>query len=152
MSFSMETEKENELSFLSIKDILEQGKFTATIYRGPIFSRVRSIFESFLPSVYKLGMLYTLVYRCYRFCPDWAQFHTELNFLEGIFRKNVYLENFIDKCFIKILDNIHLVKENVPTVEIKRFLLVLPYLGTIPFQARTIRQQTLKSNFKIVAN
>ena len=36
MSFSVETEKE-KLSFLDIKDIREQGKFTTTIYRGAIF-------------------------------------------------------------------------------------------------------------------
>ena len=38
-------------------------------------------------------------------------------FLRRIFRKNVYPENFIDKCFKKFLDNIHLAKENVPKVE-----------------------------------
>ena len=36
MFFSVETEKE-KLSFLDIKDIREQGKFTTTIYRGAIF-------------------------------------------------------------------------------------------------------------------
>ena len=54
--------------------------------------------ENFLPSVYKFGMVYTLVYRCYRICSDWTQFHTEFTFLKGIFRKNVYLENFIYEC------------------------------------------------------
>ena len=32
MSFSMETEKENKLSFLDVEVIHEQGKFTTTIY------------------------------------------------------------------------------------------------------------------------
>ena len=62
MSFSMETEKENKLSFLDVEVIREQGKFTTTIYRKPTFSGVYSNFESFLPSVYKFGMVYTLVY------------------------------------------------------------------------------------------
>ena len=48
-----------------------------------------------------------------------------------MFQKNGYPKNFIDKCFKKFLNNIHLVKENVPTVEQKRLLLVLPYLGII---------------------
>ena len=34
-----------------------------------------------------------------------------------IFRKNAFPENFIDKSFKKFLNNIYLVKENVPTVE-----------------------------------
>ena len=56
-------------------------------------------------------MVYTLVYRCFRISSNWTQFHTELTFLKGIFRKNGYPENFIDKCFKKFLNNIHLVKE-----------------------------------------
>ena len=35
---------------------------------------------------------------------------------------NSYPENFIDNCFKKFLDNTHLVKEKVPTVERKRFI------------------------------
>ena len=120
MSFSMETEKENKLSFLDVKVISEQGKFTTTIYRKPTFSGVYSNFESFLPSVYKFGMVYTLVYRCFRICSNWTQFHTELIYLKGIFQKNSYPKNFIDKCFKMFLNNVHLVKENVSTVEKKR--------------------------------
>ena len=78
MSFSMETEKENKLSFLDVEVICEQGKFTTTVYRKPTFSGVFSNFESFLPSIYKFGMVYTLVYRCFRICSNWTQFHTEL--------------------------------------------------------------------------
>ena len=121
----------------------KQGKFT--IYRKSAFIGIYSNFESFLPSVYKFGMLYTLVYRCFRICSNWMQFHTELTFLKGIFQKNGYPENFIDKCFKKFLNNIHLVNKNVPTVEKKRLLLVLPYLGITSLQTRTKLQQTLKS-------
>ena len=118
-------------SFLDVEIIREQGKFTqftTTIYRKPTFSGVYSNFENFLPLVYKFGMVYTLVYRCFHICSNWTQFHTELTFLKVIFQKNGYPENFTDKCFKKFLNNIHLVKENVPTVEKKSLLLALPYL------------------------
>ena len=144
MSFSMETEKENKLSFLDVEIIREQDKLTATFYRKPTFSGVYSNFESFLPSVYKFGVTYALVYRCFHICSNRTQFHTELIFLKGIFRKNGYPKNFIDKCFIKFLNNVHPVKENVPTVEKQRLLLVLPYLGIISLQNRTKLQQALK--------
>ena len=106
----METERQNKFSFLDIEVIPEQGKFTTTIYRKPTFSGLYSNLEIFLPSVYKFGMVYTLVYRCFCIWSDWAKFHAELTFKKGIFRKNGYPENFIDKCFKKSLDNIHLVK------------------------------------------
>ena len=57
-------------------------------------------------------MVYTLVYRYF---PIWS--NTELTFLKEIFRKNGYPESFIDKCFKKFLNNIHLGTENVPTVK-----------------------------------
>ena len=78
MSFSVKTEKENKLSFLDVEVIREQGKFTTTVYRKPTFSGIYSNFESCLPSVYKFGMEYTLVYRCFRISSNWTQFHTEL--------------------------------------------------------------------------
>ena len=70
MSFSMKTEKESKLSFLDVEIIREQGTFTTTIYRKPTFSGANSNYESFLPSVYKFGMVYTLVYRCFRICAN----------------------------------------------------------------------------------
>ena len=70
MSFSMETEKENKLPLLDVEIIREQGKLTTSIYRNPTFRGVYSNFESFLPSVYKLGMVYTLVYRCFQMIPE----------------------------------------------------------------------------------
>ena len=89
-------------------------------------------------------MVYTLVHRCFCICSNWTQFHTELTFLKEIFQKNGYPTNFIDKCFKKFLNNIHLVKENVPTVGKRHLLIVLPYLGIISLQTRTKIQQALK--------
>ena len=70
MSFSMEAANQNKLSFLDAEIIREQGKFTTTVFLKPTFIGVYSDFESFLPSVYKFGMVYTLVYRCSRICSD----------------------------------------------------------------------------------
>ena len=138
----METEKENKWFFLDVEIIREQYKFTTTIYQKPNFSSVYRSFESFLPSLYKFGIVNTLVYRCFLICSNWTQFHTELIFLKGIFQKNGYPENFIDKFVKKFLNNIHLIKENIPTVEKKRLLLVLP--GIISLQTWTKLQQALK--------
>ena len=111
MSFSMETERKNKFFFLDIEVIRKQSIFSTTIYRKPTFSGVYSNFESFLLPVYKFGLVYTLVYGCFCICSDRKKFHAEFTFLKKIFRKNGYPENFIDKCFKRCLDNIHLVKE-----------------------------------------
>ena len=50
MSFSMETEKENKLSFLEIEIIREQGKFTTAVYRK--YTRTRQIYNRSLSKLY----------------------------------------------------------------------------------------------------
>ena len=132
------------LSFLDVEIKRKQGKFTTTIYQKPSFSGVYSNFESFLPSVYKFGVEYTVVYKRFRICSNWTQFYTELTSLKNIFQKNGYPQNFIGKCFKKFLNNIHLVKENVATVGKNRLFLVLPYLGIMSLQTRAKLQQPLK--------
>ena len=52
MSFSMEAERNNKISFLDVWLIHEQSKRTTTIYCKPILSSVYGNFESFLPSFY----------------------------------------------------------------------------------------------------
>ena len=93
MSFSMEAENQNKLSFLDAEIIREQGKFTTTVFLKPTFIGVYSDFESFLPSVYKFGMVYTLVYRCSRICSDWTIPYW-INFSERNISKK-WLENFM---------------------------------------------------------
>ena len=75
MSFSFEQEKNGKLSFLDVEVSREKGKFVTTVYRKPTFSGVYTHFESFLPTVYKFGMVYTLVYCCFKICSDWTKFH-----------------------------------------------------------------------------
>ena len=46
MSFSVERERKNKISFLDVEVIRNQDKFSATIYRKPTFSDVYSTYES----------------------------------------------------------------------------------------------------------
>ena len=75
MSFTTEREKQNRMSFLDIPIICEDKTFTTSVYRKPIFSGVYTHFDNFLPSTYKVGTVYTLVYRCFRICSSWSKLH-----------------------------------------------------------------------------
>ena len=67
MSFSFEQEINGKLSFLDVEVSRQQGKFVTTVYRKPIFSGVYTHFDSFLPTVYKVGVIYTLACRYLKF-------------------------------------------------------------------------------------
>ena len=68
MSFTIESEKQNRMSFLDAQIICEDKTFTTSVYHKPIFSEVSRHFDSFLPSTYKFGTVYTFAYRCFRIC------------------------------------------------------------------------------------
>ena len=86
-------------------------------------------------------MIQILVNRCFPMCSNWSMFHSKLILLREIFQKNGYPENFIDRCFKLFLNRIHILKEKVPTVEIKLFQLVISYLRIISLQTRTKLQK-----------
>ena len=142
MSFTIEREKQNRMSFLDIAIIRDYKTFTTSVYSKP--SGVYTHFDSFLSSTYKFGTVYTLAYRCFQICSSWTKLHNELVCLKETFLKNGYPEDFINKCFKKFMDNIHVVKETTLTVEKKPLVLVLPYLGSISLQTRTKLKKSLK--------
>ena len=57
MSFTIEPELNNKISFLDVNFVLEQGKFITSFYRKPTFSCVFTHFDSFLPGTYKISMI-----------------------------------------------------------------------------------------------
>ena len=80
MNFTFEQEKNGKLSFLDVDVSRDGNTFVTSVSRKPTFSGVYSHFDSFLPSTYKIGMIYTLVFRCFRICSDWNKFLKESYF------------------------------------------------------------------------
>ena len=62
MSFLFEQQINGNLSFLNVEVSQQRGKFVTTGYRKLTFSGVYTHFDSFLPMVYKVGMIYALAY------------------------------------------------------------------------------------------
>ena len=65
IKFSFEHEQNNSFSFLDVKICCENNKLTTSVYRKPTFTGVFTIFKSFISTVYKLGLVYTLLHRCF---------------------------------------------------------------------------------------
>ena len=62
ISFTIENEKDNRMSFLDINIIREKDEFITSVYCKPTFSRIYTHFDSFLPSNNKIGLLYIHYY------------------------------------------------------------------------------------------
>ena len=145
MSFSFEQDVNGKLSFLAVEVSPQQGKFVTTICMKPTFSDVYTHFDSFLPTDYKVGMVYTLSYRCFQICSDCTRFHEELNFLKHVSLKNGYPLSFIAKCFKMVINKLVIKCPQVTTVE-KKTLIVS--LGDVFLKTRT----KLTKSFKGILN
>ena len=141
----METEQNNKISFLDINVIREQGKFVTSVNRKSIFSSVYTHFYSFLSDTYKIAIIYTLINRWFWICSSWSTVDQQLILLKrNMIQKNVYPENFIDRCFKLFVNRIHILKERVSIVEKRSLRLFLPYLETVSLQTRTKLQKSIK--------
>ena len=117
-----------------------------TFYRKPTFSfsSVHTHFDSALPMVYKVDMIYTVAYWCFKICSDWTNFHVELHLLKQVLLKNRYHLLYIDKCFKMVINKLVIKRPQVTTVEKKILTLSLPYLE----DTRT----KLRKSFKSILN
>ena len=104
ITFSLEKENDDHLSFLDINIFREKGKFVTNVYRKKTFSGVYTNFNSFIPETYKPGLIESLLFRCFNLCSDFVKFYHEINTLESILYKN---SDFFDKCTKNFLDSIN---------------------------------------------
>ena len=144
--------KTTECSFLTLILSVKKTSLPLLSTANQLLAELIPIFDSFLPSSYKIGLLHTLLYRCFRICSDWTKFHLELVKLIDVFKSNGYPENFINNCFKVFLDNKYRVKEKVITVHKKTLFLVLPYLGPVSLQTRKYLKGNISKVFLIVAS
>ena len=97
--FTYETEQKDEHSFLDVKVRRQDNCFTTTVYRKPTFSGVFTNFISYIPETYKIGLIFTLLFRCYALTSSFCNFHKEVTFT-----RNGYPLKIIDRCIKQFLD------------------------------------------------
>ena len=74
IKFTSEIEENNSLSFLDITISRKNNKFVTSVYRKAAVSGIFTNFESFVPDIYKNGLIKTLLHRSFRLCSDYKNF------------------------------------------------------------------------------
>ena len=129
ISFIIENEKDNRMSFLDANIIRKRDKFTTTVYRNQLLAELIPILTLSYHPVTKLACyIYYYIARCFRICSDWTKFHLELVKLLDLFKNSSYPKN---DCFKVFLDNKYSIREKVITMPKKILFLVLPYHGPL---------------------
>ena len=96
--FTSEIEENGSLSFLDIKISHENNKFMTSVYRKSTFCAVFTKFGSFIPDIYKRGLIETLLHRSFRLCSNYENFHQEIEILKSILKRSSYPHNPVNHC------------------------------------------------------
>ena len=131
IKFTSEIEVDGKIPFLDILVDRNGDEITTSVYRKPTFTGVYTHFDSFIPSVYKIGLLSTILFRYYSICSSFQLFHLEVLKFKNIFLKNGYPVKLLDSCIHKFLEKLFVKKVVRDTVPKKEYNIVLPYLGTL---------------------
>ena len=145
INFSIEKERDSCLPFLDVNIFRENEKFATNVYRKKTFSGVYKDFKSFIPETYKIGLIKSLLFRCFSLRSDFIKFHHEIDKLKSILYKNSYPRDLIDKCIKEFLNKILTPKPVVRTVPKKQLIITLPYLGKLSLQIRTRINRIMKN-------
>ena len=106
IKFTYELENNNTLPFLDVNVFRDAGRFSSTVHRKSTFSGVYSNFGSFMPVMYKRGLVSTLLYRAYVISSSFQSLHKEIENLKKIFSKNGYPTKFVDKCILTFFNKL----------------------------------------------
>ena len=136
MKFTSEYENSNSFSFLDVKVTRCEDGFSTSIFRKPTFSGVFTNFDSFIFHSYKIGLIHTLLFRCFTICSNMKNFHLEIEKLRNIFKNNNYPASVIDLSIKTFLNKIYVPKRLVATVPKKDLTIVLPFLGNFSMNLR----------------
>ena len=90
-----------------------------------------------MPTEYKKGLVYTLLYRGFTLCTDWSKFRLELIYLKSVMGRNGYPRHFVDKCIKTFFDKISTPKQPVLTASKKVLRICLPFLGIDSLKVRS---------------
>ena len=122
----------------------QENGFKASIYHKPTFSGVYSNFSSFISEPYKIGLIFTLLFRTFPIVSDFSRFHTE------VLRKNLFPTKLVDNCIKTFFNKKFLHTLVALTVEKKELFITLTYLGNLSIAIRTGLQIVLTKIFLFV--
>ena len=134
IKFSIEKKEDGRLAFLDINTFRENDKFATNVYRKKTLSGVYTNFKSFIPEAYKIGLIKSLLFRCFSLCSDFIKFHHEIDKLKSILYKNSYPRDLVDKCIKEFLDKILAPKPVLSTVLKNNLVIALLYLAKLSLQ------------------
>ena len=141
IQFTHELESNSCLPFLDVKVIRSNGSFATTVHHKSTSTGLFTNFDSFIPMLYKKGLLFSLISRYFNICSSYVFFHSEMEKFKKTFSLNGYPATLVDSCIKSFLDKMYI------TLEIK-FILALKRLYIFVFLSLVIMVCKFDHNFR----
>ena len=129
INFTCEVESNKMLPFLDITISQSNGSFITSVYPKPTFTSFFTNFESFLPVIYKKGLIYTILFRYLNICLWYSTFQEELAKFKSLLLQNGYPLWFIDYCICSFLIKVSDTQIKPLTAPKLQLLIALPFTG-----------------------
>ena len=101
------------------------------MYRKKTFTGLYTKWDSFTPRKYKVNLIRTLTFRCFRICSSPSLLRSDLNELRKLLLQNGYPAGIINYSINDVLNREqNRTKNPITTVPKKDIILVIPYLGS----------------------
>ena len=146
ISFTSELEINNKLPFLDILVTKNSGFLSTDVFRKDTYTGLGLNFDSFVPNLFKINSIKTLLHRAYNICSTWLSFHEELDRLRSFFCINNYPRDLVEKQIKRFICN-KFVNTNTKEDVIKEVKYVtLPFLGHFSYQLRNTMSHLLSKH------
>ena len=154
ITFTVEHEVNNQLPFLDILISKNSGKLTTEVFRKDTYTGLGLNYSSFVPSLYKINSIKTLIHRAYNLCSSWENFHQEIERLETYFCANGYPKSLFMKYVKRFVANKFSSTKSEEEIKEIRYI-KLPFQGHFSYQVRNTMLSVLKQyipdiNFRFV--
>ena len=127
IKFTIEYERDKKLPFLDILISSKNGSLETSVFRKNTFSGLFMNFRSFLPRIYKLGLVNTLIDRVYKISHNSIIFSFEMKKVKEFLGKNSYPPHLVEKQLKKYLHKVKLAHPSKPDENIT--YMKLRYIG-----------------------
>ena len=155
IDFTSELEHENKLPFLDILIDKSNNSLSTDVYRKDTYTGLGLNYFSFIPELFKINSIKTLLHRAYNICSNWQTFHIEVERLREYFYTNSYPKYLIDKHVKRFISDKFVTSHRNNDIAQEKKYITLPFLGEYSYHVRNTLSVLLKKtipdvNFRFI--
>lgn len=150
IKFTIEQEENGQLPFLDTLVTKSGNKLLTDVYRKPTYTGLGLNYMSYVPQIFKVNSIKTLIHRAYNVCSNWLSFDEEINRLKVFFANNGYPLHLFEK-YLKTFINEKMKGSTNRDIDVKekdkiRYI-SLPFYGHLSYHIRSSLSKSLKDCF-----